>query len=135
MRILLQVLAAAVLIVAPHSAFAAAEPLAGSAWRPVPLSGLAGSAERPVFVKFAGAEKVSGFAGCNTFTGSYRQKGDKLILGPLATTRKLCAPDVMERETWFLKALKRVRKVETTARELALKELVGAVFLRLERHE
>ena len=51
--------------------------------------------------------KVSGNAGCNNFNGGYEVDGDKLTVGPLATTRKMCAePEgVMETESIFLENL------------------------------
>ena len=36
--------------------------------------------------------RVSGFAGCNEFQGTYTRDGDRLTIGRLATTRKACAP-------------------------------------------
>lgn len=111
-----------------------AAPLAGSMWRPVPLSGYAGTDDQPVFLEFSSAGVVSGYAGCNRFTGSYRQNGDTLVFGPLATTRKACAPDVMEREAWLLKALKTVRRIAVTPSELSLKTLKKVVLLRLMPH-
>ncbi len=49
---------------------------------------------------------VSGSSGCNTFTGSYTVDGDKLTIGPLASTRKFCSPDeVMTQEADYLAAL------------------------------
>lgn len=35
--------------------------------------------------------QVSGLAGCNRFTGSYALSGDKITLGQLAMTKRLCA--------------------------------------------
>ena len=120
---------------APPAAAAGATPLAGTAWRPVFLSGLAGAADDPVHVRFGPGDKVSGFAGCNRFFGSFNQHGDDLVFSPFGSTRKACAPDVMERETWFLKLLKRTRRVEVSFGELRLMTIEGAVFLRLEAYE
>jgi heat shock protein HslJ len=108
--------------------------VAGTSWRPVALSGFSGTDERPVLIEFENAEKVSGFAGCNSYFGSYEHKGDKLSLGPLATTRKACPGDIMNRETDFLKLLEQARLAEVTAGELILKTLEGAVLLRLTPH-
>ena len=125
-----------VALLAIAQAFAnGAVPLAGTAWRPVPLSGFAGADDQPVFVEFETPEKVSGFAGCNRFIGSYEQSGDRLTLGPQATTRMACAPDVMNRETRFLKLLDQVRLVEAVGGELTLKTLEDAVLLRLVPHQ
>lgn len=45
--------------------------------------------------------RVSGSASCNRFGGSYELKGDTLIFGPLAMTRKACAPALMDQERRF----------------------------------
>lgn len=49
---------------------------------------------------------VQGFAGCNTFRASYTSEGDRLAIGPVATTRKSCSGEgVMQQEREFLAAL------------------------------
>jgi putative lipoprotein len=49
---------------------------------------------------------VKGFAGCNTFRATYRTHGDAIAIGPVASTRRLCAdPAVMQQEEEFLAAL------------------------------
>lgn len=131
------ILIAAVALLPASTAIGAGEqamPLAGTAWRPVALSGLAGTAEAPVFVRFQSADRVAGFAGCNRFSGSYEQKGDRLTIGPLVTTRMACARAAMEHEAKFLKVLNDVRLIDANLSELALKTWQGAVFLRLEPH-
>lgn len=45
--------------------------------------------------------RVSGSASCNRFGGSYELKGNTLIFGPLAMTRKACAPALMDQERKF----------------------------------
>ena len=53
--------------------------------------------------------RVSGFAGCNGFNGAYTRDGDRLSIGPLATTRKACAgKGVMEQEQQLVAALESV---------------------------
>lgn len=72
---------------------AADKTLEGVSWR---LSGFAGkgpevpaASSRPVTARFE-AGRVSGFSGCNNFTGSYKVDGDRVILGPLAGTMMAC---------------------------------------------
>ena len=48
---------------------------------------------------------VSGDAGCNTVRGTYAVDGQRVKIGPLATTRKACAEEVMTQEREFLAAL------------------------------
>lgn len=48
---------------------------------------------------------LAGLAGCNNYRGSFTLDGAKLTVSPLATTRKLCAEDVMQQEQTYLQAL------------------------------
>jgi heat shock protein HslJ len=49
---------------------------------------------------------ISGSSGCNSYTASYTRDGDRLTIGPLASTRKACpGTDVMQQEQEFLAAL------------------------------
>jgi len=50
--------------------------------------------------------RVSGRAGCNTFSGSYTVAGNQIKIGPIALTRMMCGDNnVMTQERDFLKAL------------------------------
>lgn len=50
--------------------------------------------------------RVEGFAGCNSFRASYTAEADRIVIGPLATTRMICkGNDVMQQERQFLSAL------------------------------
>jgi len=48
---------------------------------------------------------VTGQAGCNTFRAPFSIEGNRITVGPAATTRKMCAENVMTQEREFLKAL------------------------------
>jgi heat shock protein HslJ len=50
---------------------------------------------------------VRGSSGCNTFRAPYTSNGNRLSIGPAATTRMACGGEgVMEQERQFLAALK-----------------------------
>ena len=52
---------------------------------------------------------LSGSSGCNRYTGTYKREGERLTIGPLASTRKACpGQDVMQQEQQFLAALQGV---------------------------
>ena len=55
--------------------------------------------------------KVFGFAGCNRYSGTYRQNGSTLELGPLISTKMACAGQ-MELESAYLQALNSVNHWE-----------------------
>ena len=51
---------------------------------------------------FASDGRVSGSTGCNNFSGEYVVDGDKIDIGPLATTRRACVPALGDQESRFL---------------------------------
>jgi polar amino acid transport system substrate-binding protein len=60
----------------------------------------------PPLTAFFGADgTVTGSGGCNTYTGTYQQAGNRLTVQPLAATQKACDPAVMAQEEAFLAAL------------------------------
>ena len=122
-----------VLLVGPFmvsSAVAGPLDLAGSEW------GFAGEAGRTArFVQFRADGIVGGSSGCNRFTGAYDQKGDELTMGPLASTRMACPPELMEREQQFLTMLGNVRYAEADDRKLTLKDGNGEVLAELVRRD
>ena len=102
--------------------------LAGSEW------GFAGETGRTArFVQFRADGVVGGSSGCNRFTGAYSHKDGELTLGPLASTRMACPPEVMEREQQFLSMLGNVRYAEADDLKLTLKDGNGEVLAELVR--
>jgi len=53
--------------------------------------------------------RVTGYSGCNGFTGGYDQRGDALTFGLLAMTRRYCAGAAGEVERKFVEMLSKVR--------------------------
>ena len=82
-------------------------PIEGAAWRLEELPGVSGTAlaqlRRPVTVKFESG-RLSGFAGCNNFSGGYSLEGDQLKIGPVASTQMACPEPGSSIETAFHKA-------------------------------
>ena len=50
--------------------------------------------------------EVSGFGGCNSYTGAYSIFGNAISFGPLTITGAICEPAVTEQETLYLARLK-----------------------------
>lgn len=73
--------------------------LADTNWSIVEIGGEAVSGEL-YHLSFTGAQ-VSGRAGCNRFSGGYRQAGDMLTVGALAMTRMACMGPGMAHEQRF----------------------------------
>jgi hypothetical protein len=73
---------------------------------------LLASQDGGVTIAFMEDGRVGGSSGCNQYTGSFTiQGGHSLSFGPLAGTRKLCPPPLMELEQLTLQTLEAVRGV------------------------
>lgn len=81
------------------------------------------------------AGTVTGNAGCNDFHGSYTVDGDKLTIGPLATTMKACGPAETIVETAYLAAMGKVATYTATDETLQLKGADGKASLRFTATE
>jgi heat shock protein HslJ len=116
------------------------EGLAGTAWqvtgfnngRQAVVSGLGGT---ELTLAFSTDGRVSGSAGCNRYTGTFRQDAKALSFGPAAATRRMCAEPagIMEQEQQFLKALETVATARQEADRLELRTAEGAIALTATR--
>ncbi len=75
------------------------------------------------------AGKVSGFAGCNSFFGTYTQQGTNLNFSSMASTRKACEKTVMQAESKFLSSLEKNRRFLISQDGMRL-TLIGETILR-----
>lgn len=77
------------------------------------------------------AGKVSGFAGCNNFFGSYEKNGSSLKFSALSSTRKACEKPIMDVEYQFLQKLGSTKRfvISQDAKRLSL---IGDGVLRLQ---
>jgi heat shock protein HslJ len=77
---------------------------------------------------------VTGFAGCNDYHGEYQTDGDKITVGPLAATRKMCAePEgVMETEQTFLQNFQNAASFSIENERLTLFDADGNKLLVFE---
>ncbi|NIJ37808.1 heat shock protein HslJ [Sphingopyxis panaciterrae] len=74
--------------------------LAGTNWTFVSIGGVAVAADRPTSLRFEGG-RLSGSAGCNRFSGSYKHADRTLTAGPLAATEMACPGPGMTQENAF----------------------------------
>jgi heat shock protein HslJ len=79
--------------------------LGGSAWTLAEMGGTADFERLVPTLEFGADGTVSGFAGCNTFSGTYTVSGGDLRLGPLATTKIGCERPASAVEAAYLEAL------------------------------
>jgi heat shock protein HslJ len=78
---------------------------------------------------------LSGNAGCNTYSGSYKVNGDQITIGPLASTMMACdQPEgVMEQEAQYLAALQSAATYQIEGNVLQLRtkdDALAAIFNR-----
>jgi heat shock protein HslJ len=77
-----------------------------------------------------GDERVGGSTGCNRFNAPYEVEGDRLALGPIATTQIACAPPASDVERAYLAALERVAAWRLEQGELVLLDDADGELLR-----
>jgi heat shock protein HslJ len=97
----------------PSDAAPPAAGLPGSTWQLIDLDGSAefDASVAPSLI-FADDGTLSGFAGCNTYNGSYTLDGSSIDIGPLATTKMACQPPGSDVESVYLPALDAVGRWE-----------------------
>lgn len=105
--------------------------LTNTYWKLVELNGAAvqPGEGKELHMILRGEDQVSGYAGCNQFTGSVTVTGDGLAFGPMASTRRMCA-DVMAQEDAFLQALESAHRFEISGEDLAVENGAGEVVMR-----
>jgi heat shock protein HslJ len=119
---------AALLVYAPQPQ----APLQGTEWlaegynngRGGVVSVIAGT---EITARFIGG-RLSGSAGCNTYTGAFTVAGEALTISPLAATRRACISPlgVMEQEAAYLAALPTATRYRVDGRRLTLARDDGA---------
>ncbi len=81
-------------------------------------------------ITFDDEGKVFGDSGCNRFTGAYKVKGDRITIGPLASTLMACDQARMDAEQTFLTRLQAAVSYTATKKVLKIyapKDLVRFV--------
>ncbi len=88
-----------------------------------------------ITASFLSENRLSGSAGCNSYTTSYELDGELLAIGPAASTKMLCSDPsgVMEQEANYLQTLEKTAAYQLTADQLILVDADGLqtlVFIR-----
>lgn len=80
--------------------------LAGGPWRVEDVNGGGVIDDARLDMSFDVTEmRVRGRGGCNSFSGAFVETGPVVKIGPLMSTRKMCAPSLMDLEAKLLSAL------------------------------
>ncbi|MGB3166322.1 MAG: YbaY family lipoprotein [Alteraurantiacibacter sp.] len=86
----------------------------GRTWQVEDIDGRGIIDRSRVTVQFGSDRRLSGSAGCNTYSGAFDLTGNSLSVStPLAVTRKMCVPALMAQETRFLETLQQPLTVST----------------------
>ncbi|NNE56755.1 MAG: META domain-containing protein [Hellea sp.] len=101
--------------------------LAGSEW------GFEGKDEP--FVNFDNDGNMNGNGGCNNFGGSYELNGQRLIIGPIMSTKKACMGPKMDIESRFFSALQNAHHVKATHLRLVIFDENSEELLSLVRRD
>ena len=83
------------------------------------------------WLAFVGSGGVEGHGGVNRLHGTARVDGDRLYLGPLASTRMAGPPDAMDAEEALLSALEAVATYRLDGAHLELVDADGQVKVQL----
>lgn len=105
--------------------------LTGVRWKLMEIMGQRVAATEPdmtPYLQFGEDGRVSGFAGCNQFTGAYETEGLRLTFKPMATTEKACLNASVEQQ--FLTTLQGVDNYSLNDSGLAFYKARTAALLR-----
>jgi len=91
----------------------------GIVWRAEKLASRYVPQQLNVRVMFEANDRLYGFAGCNNFNGSYKQRSSQLTVQPLISTRKFCA-DSSDLEQQFTQSLQSADRAEVNGDTLQL---------------
>lgn len=78
--------------------------------------------------------QISGNSGCNTYSGPYKVDGSNITIGPLASTKKACSSDELNKqETSYLAALELAKTFAVTGNRLDLFREGGTFAATMEK--
>ena len=86
-----------------------------------------------VYLKFNQENKLSGSASCNNLSTSYTSHDNALTIAPIATTRKMCSPALMNQEALFLQSLNKVKRYKVDNRQLTMYDHQGQLIIAAKR--
>ncbi len=107
--------------------------LAGTSWVVEDLEDHGVMDDLQSTLEFPEAGRAAGNLGCNRFTATVRQSGPAMEFGPVAATRRMCPPAIMDQEDRYARVLEATRGVRVEGPYLFLLDEAGATLARLTR--
>jgi heat shock protein HslJ len=100
--------------------------LMGTRW----VGAVGGSVDRRAVprLEFVREGRLTGFTGCNLLSGAWRREGGQVLLGPVATTKRMCLGPEGELEKRVLAAMVDGSRVTVSGDRLLLESPTGARF-------
>ena len=84
----------------------------------------------PISLQFSQDGKVSGNAGCNSYSGTYTVTGTSMSISGFAVTRMYCGePGVMDRESTYLAILPMMKVYRISGNALTLSDGAGTITM------
>jgi heat shock protein HslJ len=94
--------------------------LPGTEWRLQDLGGTKAIASPEASLAFLDGSRASGSGTCNRFTATYELAGNAIKFGPIAATRRACAPDVTGQEEKYLAALQSAERITSAGPDMLI---------------
>jgi heat shock protein HslJ len=114
------------------STLSAPEKLTGS-WLVDSINGKPVITKSTTNLKFTEENMLSGSASCNSISTSYSSQDKAISIGPIASTRKMCLPALMDQEAIFLQALSKVRRFQLNNGQLSMFDPQGTLRVKAKR--
>ncbi|MDO4232263.1 MAG: META domain-containing protein [Lautropia sp.] len=111
---------------------ARAAALEGTEWRLSALSGIAGirSEGKPSLTMRSDGGQFGGYAGCNSYFGSYTRDGEQVKFSVSGMTKRMCDIAGMKQEGAFLGMLRGAARLSVQGGELHVFDQKGAELAR-----
>ncbi len=86
-------------------------PFANTEWLLEDLGGKGVIDNLQTTLRFNGTNQISGTGGCNRYFGRVQINGDRISVGPIGSTKRLCTPAVMNQENGFFRTLESADRI------------------------
>lgn len=107
--------------------------LTGSRWLAEDIGGAGVIDYAQTTLAFPADGRAEGSGGCNQYSGPVSVEGDAIIFGQIASTRKACAPALLDQEQKFFIALAGARSFTLAGSSLILRDAAGRPVAQLSR--
>jgi heat shock protein HslJ len=84
--------------------------------------------EKNYFISFD-TDKISGFMGCNMYSGTYKLDDENITISPLMATKKYCENEMKNEDVWF-KSVSNVSRFEIENKTIFLLDNDNKVVLK-----